>query len=420
MEIPDEFFSPPIDYSILKGKKGYIQSISWADAERTPIPAPDNDTYEGVCKALKSIFLPGPQPPHDLDYEAGGDLFKEVLAKDLEAAGFEVIPDGDAAQHADIMINIQFIRIIMTNKGADVSEGPPRPRNSVEIITRLAVGNVAFGYKDVAEIYDKITYQNVSGFDLNVCAFMPYMQAGAHAVHAGISEALANYYLYGTVIKSAAPAVAPPRQAPSEAALDSGFAEKSLAREGGRRAALVLCLLVALIAFLLLRQFGPDIFLGLRSAFIPAEAHQEWAKFYNERGFQHLEKDRLDLALADFNKALAKAPGYAAAYQGRGCAYGRKGQYDQAIADLNRALEINPQDAASYEYRAYAYFGKKEYDQAWQADRQAQELGRKVNPGFLQALGQVNFPAKLRERRPRQILESRPGRAPLLPGSRRG
>ncbi len=51
---------------------------------------------------------------------------------------------------------------------------------------------------------------------------------------------------------------------------------------------------------------------------------------------------RLELALADCNRALKLRPGYARAENGRGLAYLRLGQADQALADYNDVVQADP------------------------------------------------------------------------------
>ncbi len=80
----------------------------------------------------------------------------------------------------------------------------------------------------------------------------------------------------------------------------------------------------------------------------------------------------------DLNEALA--------YANRGIAYGKKGQYDQAISDYNKALEINPRDALAYNNRGLAYLRNGQYDKAWEDVYKAQDLGHKIQPGFLKDL----------------------------------
>ena len=58
------------------------------------------------------------------------------------------------------------------------------------------------------------------------------------------------------------------------------------------------------------------------------------------RAWIHMNRGNLDLALADFDRALAIDPASAGAYADRGRAYELKGDRDQAIADYRKALSL--------------------------------------------------------------------------------
>jgi tetratricopeptide (TPR) repeat protein len=99
-----------------------------------------------------------------------------------------------------------------------------------------------------------------------------------------------------------------------------------------------------------------------------------------------LSEFRYDQAIDDYTRTLQVYPRDSEAYYSRGVFYALDGQDERAIADYTRALEINPSHAIAYSARARAHFRKKEFDKAWEDVRQAQSLGHKVNPEFLQAL----------------------------------
>jgi Flp pilus assembly protein TadD len=87
----------------------------------------------------------------------------------------------------------------------------------------------------------------------------------------------------------------------------------------------------------------------------------------------------------------AEAPSMdAEAYNHRGIAYYKQGQYDQAIADYTKALEINPKYADVYNNRAYAYYYLKDYGRAWADLHEAQQLGAKIDTGFLKILREAS------------------------------
>lgn len=58
------------------------------------------------------------------------------------------------------------------------------------------------------------------------------------------------------------------------------------------------------------------------------------------RAWIHLQRGELDLALADFDKAIGLDPELAGAYADRGRAYEQKGEREKAIADFQKALSL--------------------------------------------------------------------------------
>ena len=63
------------------------------------------------------------------------------------------------------------------------------------------------------------------------------------------------------------------------------------------------------------------------------------------RGVVHFEEDRLDLAKADFEQAIAFNPGYPAAHAYRGEVHKAKGQLAEAAADYDRAISFFDESA---------------------------------------------------------------------------
>ena len=70
------------------------------------------------------------------------------------------------------------------------------------------------------------------------------------------------------------------------------------------------------------------------------------------RAWIHMNRGNLDLALADFDRALTIDPASAGAYADRGRAYELKGDRDQAIADYRKALSLKSRQL--YDDRAKA------------------------------------------------------------------
>ena len=122
-------------------------------------------------------------------------------------------------------------------------------------------------------------------------------------------------------------------------------------------------------------EFNKDIELNPRDALA-----------YSNRGAAFLEKGQHDRAITDLNKAIELNPRLAIAYSNRGFVHIKKRQYAHAIADCNKALEINPRLAEAYFNRGVAYFNMKDFEKAWKDLHKTQSLGLKVDPGFLESL----------------------------------
>jgi Flp pilus assembly protein TadD len=68
----------------------------------------------------------------------------------------------------------------------------------------------------------------------------------------------------------------------------------------------------------------------------------------NSYGAVLLNKNRIDEAIAHFQKAVEIKPRYVLAYSNLGYAFLLKGQVDESALDLRKALEIDPEDTASH------------------------------------------------------------------------
>lgn len=65
------------------------------------------------------------------------------------------------------------------------------------------------------------------------------------------------------------------------------------------------------------------------------------------RGNAWMEFGRLDLAIADYDAALALNPMLTAALAERGAAWAQQGNFERALADYDMALRINPHDVGT-------------------------------------------------------------------------
>lgn len=86
------------------------------------------------------------------------------------------------------------------------------------------------------------------------------------------------------------------------------------------------------------------------------------------------EKDLLNAALEDLNRAIELNPNFAKAYMNRGSLYGLLERWDDALLDFNRAIELDPKLVPSYVYRGYIFGFRTEFESALQDLDQAVSL----------------------------------------------
>jgi tetratricopeptide (TPR) repeat protein len=94
-------------------------------------------------------------------------------------------------------------------------------------------------------------------------------------------------------------------------------------------------------------------------------AHPGRAPLYLERGNLYLHQQRHELALADYQQAIALDPGLDRAWYGRGMAYGRLGQLNKAIADMSEYIRRQPRDSMGYTKRGVRYMWAGEVEKAY-------------------------------------------------------
>ena len=89
------------------------------------------------------------------------------------------------------------------------------------------------------------------------------------------------------------------------------------------------------------------------------------AELYNSRGVEWRLKDNYERALADYNEALAIAPGYAAALSNRCWAFAVVGKGNEALADCNESLRLRPNNDGTHNNRCLANFRLGNFDTAF-------------------------------------------------------
>ena len=89
------------------------------------------------------------------------------------------------------------------------------------------------------------------------------------------------------------------------------------------------------------------------------EVNKECAETYYNRGLAHSKKGELELAIADYTKAIELKPDYADAYYSRGGAFLRLGEREKAEADLATARNMGADAITALDKIL------QDYDRAW-------------------------------------------------------
>ncbi len=95
----------------------------------------------------------------------------------------------------------------------------------------------------------------------------------------------------------------------------------------------------------------------------------KYADAYNNRGTVHLARREFDLAVADFNQAIALQAvtlngQKSTPYINLGLIYEAKGDYDEASVQFSKAIAIDPKDEIAYAHRNIVDAKKSDYDAA--------------------------------------------------------
>lgn len=105
-------------------------------------------------------------------------------------------------------------------------------------------------------------------------------------------------------------------------------------------------------------------------------------------GVSALNLNKLDKALAAFNRAIELDPSRADGYLGRADVLNAMKQYDKALLDYHRTIEINPGFAKAYVNRGIAYSHLEQFQEAVADYEKALALDPKIDnpPGFIKRL----------------------------------
>jgi tetratricopeptide (TPR) repeat protein len=115
-----------------------------------------------------------------------------------------------------------------------------------------------------------------------------------------------------------------------------------------------------------------------------ATAERYWTKIleqlpdnpavWSNRGNARVSQNKLQEAIADYNKAIELAPDAPDPYLNRGTALEGLGRWEDAIADYNHVLELEPNDPAAYNNRGNAEAGLGRWEDAIADYKQAADM----------------------------------------------
>jgi len=103
----------------------------------------------------------------------------------------------------------------------------------------------------------------------------------------------------------------------------------------------------------------------------------EEAALWSNRGNVRVSQNKLDDALADYDRAIQLAPGQPDPYLNRGAALEGLGRWQDAIADYTQVLQLDPNDAPAYNNLGNARAGLGQWEAALADYQKAAELDPK-------------------------------------------
>src|SRR5690348_16748272 len=129
--------------------------------------------------------------------------------------------------------------------------------------------------------------------------------------------------------------------------------------------------------------YSPEQRIAACTALIEASKDQpaELVAALVNRGSAHYYVNRMPLAFADFDRAIALDPKNARAFRERSNSFRTTGRLDRALADANEAVRLDPSDAKSFDNRGNVFNNNRQYDRAIDDYNEAIRL----DPKFSQA-----------------------------------
>jgi tetratricopeptide (TPR) repeat protein len=95
------------------------------------------------------------------------------------------------------------------------------------------------------------------------------------------------------------------------------------------------------------------------------------------RGVTYWHLDKMPLALADLNRAIALDPKNARAYRERSNIYRGNGNFDKALDDADEAVRLDPNDPQAFDNRGNVFSNNKQFDRAIEDYNEAIRLDAK-------------------------------------------
>ncbi len=86
---------------------------------------------------------------------------------------------------------------------------------------------------------------------------------------------------------------------------------------------------------------------------------------YSNRGLAYEKRGSFDLAIKDFETAIALDPLFTTAYNNRGMVFGKMGLYDKAIGDFSTAISLRPSYASAHNNLGVVYAKTGQLDKAF-------------------------------------------------------
>ena len=88
---------------------------------------------------------------------------------------------------------------------------------------------------------------------------------------------------------------------------------------------------------------------------------------YRSRGVDLFQRDKCDLALKAFDKAIELKPDFAGAWNDKGFALAKLGRYEEALKAIDKAIELKPDAAEVWDSRGFALAKLSRYEEALKA-----------------------------------------------------